>query len=313
MKVGSFFKLSVTNIVLFITLLVFIPGCAPSGSKPLKKNRIRIQEKSISVEVNGAQRKFLLVIPGDYKTGLPVPLVFDFHGTGSNPKRQIVYSDFANLAGGEGFLLVAPVGVYSNGGRPSWNAPGDPTGVDDIAFVKSIIEAVATDYPIDRKRIYATGMSGGGRMSSRIGCDLAEVFAAIAPVAGVQFLDNCSPARAIPVLIFHGKKDAVNSYVHNVVSPPYWKHGVEYSVNKWVENNGCDREPDSDRISDVVTKLSWSGCNSNADVVFYRIDNGGHTWPGSPVILTTSWSGKTNTDIVASDLIWAFFKAHPLP
>ena len=265
------------------------------------------------MEVNGVQREFLLVIPGDYKAGSPVPLVFDFHGTGSNPKRQIAYSDLANLAGGEGFLLVAPVGVYSNGERPSWNAPRDPAGVDDIAFVKSIIKVVATDYPIDRKRIYATGMSGGGRMSSRIGCDLSEVFAAIAPVAGIQFLDNCTPSRAIPVLTFHGKKDYVNQFVHSFMSPPYWKHGVEYSIGKWVDNNGCSNEPQSESISEVVTRLTWSGCTAGAEVVFYRIDNGGHTWPGSPIILTTPWSGKTNKDIVASDLIWAFFMAHPLP
>ncbi|MCP4756492.1 MAG: hypothetical protein GY866_36975, partial [Proteobacteria bacterium] len=263
--------------------------------------------------VANQKRSYLLYIPANYNGQSPVPLVFDFHGTGGYPITEAAYSDSAKLAANKRFVLAAPAGLHKSRGRNSWNTTRDPKSVDDVGLIKEIIKDLTQKLVIDEKRIYATGMSGGARMSSRVACDVSEAFAAVAPVAGIQFPDDCAPSRAMPVITFHGKKDLVNHYVHQSNSRPYWKKGVDDSVAGWVDRNGCEKDPQADQISEVVTKLSWKGCRDGAEVVFYRIEDGGHTWPGSPIVLTAFWAGKTNQDIVATELIWDFFETHPLP
>jgi len=156
-------------------------------------------------------------------------------------------------------------------------------------------------------------MSGGARITSRLGCELAETIAAIAPVAGIQFLKDCKPKRPLPVITFHGRKDVVNPYALREKNPVYWTTGVEDSLTGWINNNGCTGNALEEIISERVTKLTWRNCKNGSDVVFYRIENGGHTWPGSSTVLTTPWAGETNQDINASELIWDFFEKHPLP
>ena len=311
--INSLLKRILKGSTFSLIFIAFIFGCAtpqvkdePVTAKPilnkLERQRIKIGKK---------RRQFYVFVPSSYDGKNAVPLLFDFHGSGGNPKGEARYSDSANLAEKKGFILVALDGIYSS--RKSWNTSKDPDGVDDITFIKEVINIITGKYVIDKKRIYAMGFSGGARMSSRLACDLSETFAAIGPVTGIQFLDDCFPTRAVPVITFHGKKDLVNHYVRRSNSRSYWKHGVEESVNKWVEANGCNKTPQSTKISAVVTKLNWSSCRDGAEVVFYQIEDGGHTWPGSPISLTYSWAGKTNKDIVATELIWEFLMAHPMP
>jgi polyhydroxybutyrate depolymerase len=261
---------------------------------------------------DGVDRKYLLYVPASYDGSAPVPLVLGFHGSGSDPVKQLIYSDFKGLAEEEGVVLALPLGIYDNNGKNSWNTVNDPSGADDVQLVRDVIEAVDKDISIDPKRIYATGFSGGGRMTSRLACELGDTLAAFAPVSGIQFPTDCSPSRGVDIITFHGKHDLVNHYAWGDYSPKYWKTGVEESVAGWVDKNECVKDPESEKVSEVVAKVSWPFCRDDSQLVFYRIEDGGHTWPGSPITLTAPWSGKTNGDISASKLIWEFFEANPL-
>jgi poly(3-hydroxybutyrate) depolymerase len=124
------------------------------------------------------------------------------------------------------------------------------------------------------------------------------------------------------VLNFHGRGSNPSAqlaysdfitYVHSEDSRPYWISGVEDSLAGWVDKNGCAENPSIEIVTDAVDRLRWGGCRDGAEIVFYRIAGGGHTWPGSSIVLTSPWSGKTSKDITATQLIWAFFSAHPLP
>ena len=150
-------------------------------------------------------------------------------------------------------------------------------------------------------------------MTSRAACELSGVLAAAAPVAGIQFPEQCDPSRGMPLITFHGKEDKVNHYTLRKNSRAYWTSGVEDSIDGWVNGNRCNKSPQTEKISDAVTKQTWKDCRDGAEVVFYSIEDGGHTWPGSPVINTAFWAGKTNADIVASELMWDFFSEHALP
>ncbi len=179
-----------------------------------------------------------------------------------------------------------------------------------MAFIKGLIAHLAQHYPIDTTRIYATGFSGGARMSSRLACDLADTFAAIAPIAGVRFADNCAPARAVPVLTYHGTQDPVNHYQHQADSPRYWHEGVEPAIQGWVEFNGC-KNTTTTAIRPGITKTVWSDCKDDVAVIFYRSEQAGHTWPGSPKadILAKYGLGSTD-DLPMSEIIWAFLKQY---
>lgn len=151
-------------------------------------------------------------------------------------------------------------------------------------------------------------------MSSRVACDLSDVIAAIAPVTGIQFPAGCNPTRPVPVITFHGKLDGINHYDHRADSPPYWDTGVETSVSRWAAHNRCEGTPDEEFVTPQVVRISYSDCAEGSSVVFYRSENAGHTWPGSPRAdrLMELGFGVTNRDVPATRLIWEFFTSHPL-
>lgn len=285
----------------FGLLFLSVLSCTVKNStKP-----IPVGESWQAVHSNKAERPYLLYVPTAYDESTPVPLVLNFHGSGSNPGAQLAESDFKKLAEEKGIVVALPFGQYSGyRGSNSWNTGKDPKGVDDVQLTRDIIEQLSRYLVIDPKRIYATGMSGGARMVSRLACELDDVLAAVAPVAGVQFPLDCQVSRAISIITFHGKMDAINTYVHGDASRPYWTAGVEDSLRGWVAANGCIQNPNIETPGGAVGRLTWGNCRDGAEIVFYRIDDGGHDWPGP---------GTADGGIAASPLIWDFFSTHPLP
>tara|TARA_R110002167_G_scaffold20405_15_gene74714 strand:- start:12902 stop:13864 length:963 start_codon:yes stop_codon:yes gene_type:complete len=269
------------------------------------------------ITVGEQNRQYRLFVPSPYDKSKSMPLVLNFHGTSGTPAQQVEISDLETLAEQQGFIAVSPAAVYRREpeGPNTWNVDKDPLGVDDVFFVKSLIAQLKQQYNIDDRRIYAMGFSGGARMSSRLACDLSAQIAAIGPVAGLRYPEDCQPARAVPVITFHGKQDGVNHYVARENSPPYWRMGVEPALKGWLDNNHCTKQAQKTDLAEQVTRLTYSQCQDQGDVVFYQSATAGHTWPGSKVAdkLASYGLGATDKYIVATELIWTFFKAHPLP
>ena len=259
-------------------------------------NQIKVGESWQVIKSGNMERRYLLYVPTIYDGSMPFPLVLNFHGSGGDPEGQLAYSDFANLADEKNFVVALPFGEYRLWGSRSWNTTNDSDEVNDVLFTLDIISDLSKKLNIDPDRIYATGMSGGARMTSRLACDLDDVLAAVAPVAGIQFPPECKTHGGMPIITFHSKNDEVNPFEHGKNSPPYWTAGVEESLAGWVDMNGCEEAPQIFSISDAVARLSWENCRDNAEIVFYLIEDGGHTWPSE-----------------ASKLIWEFFQEHSLP
>lgn len=252
----------------------------------------------------GVQRSYLLFLPEGAGSG-PMPLVFSFHGSGGVPQNQADTSRFADMAQRDGVAVAFPAGAFTNTlTARSWNANVE-AGVDDVQFVRDMIEDIAGKARIDRSRIYTSGFSGGARISSRLACELSDVLAAAAPVAGLQYPDDCTLKRPIPIITFHAVDDQNNVYVLGENARPYWRMGVETALDKWRQANGCSLANDDERLSRVVTLYRWTDCSGGAGIHFYHATSGGHTWPGSD-------QNGANRDVDASELIWAFFKAHSL-
>ena len=253
-------------------------------------------DASLTLETAEGQRSFRVHLPPRHNPGRASPLVLNFHGYSRDAMEQETYSGLLPLADTEGFILVTPDGA----GYPlQWNVVdvyGD-SGVDDVAFTVQLVDHLAGTFCVDLQRVYATGISNGGEMAAQVGCLWPGVFAAVAPVAGVVY-QGCQ-GRAMPVVSFHGTWD------YNVpfeTAPP--------AMAEWARHNSCAGDLEIARISESVTRESYSGC-SGADVVLYVIDGGGHTWPDAED--ESGGVGPTTHEINANRLIWEFFRSHPMP
>jgi polyhydroxybutyrate depolymerase len=252
----------------------------------------------------GAQRSYLLYVPQSY-SGQPAALVFSFHGSGSYPQNQVDTSGFDRLAEEHGFIAVFPAGEFTNSvSARSWNANVE-AGVDDVQFTRDMIDEISGQLAIDASRIYASGFSGGGRISSRLACALSDVLAAAAPVAGLQYPDDCTLKRPIPIITFHAEDDPVNNYEVQANSRPYWRMGVETALDRWRQANGCTLANTHEQVAYNIRVYAWTECGGGGEILFYQTITGGHTWPGAP-------QRGAVQDISASELIWEFFSRHSL-
>ena len=261
-----------------------------------------------SIIHDGIQRDYILYIPAIYDGGTEVPLVFNFHGFGSNANEQMWYGDFRTIADSEGFLLVHPEGTFFYGNQ-HWNVGGFTIGstVDDVGFTEALIEELAGLYTINLDKVYATGMSNGGYMSFLLACQLSEKIAAVASVTGSmtpETFDACNPQHPTPILQIHGTNDEIVPY--NGAS---WSLSIEDVMTYWVNYNNCDEPPSTTVFPDIdptdgstVEHIVYQNGDNNVTTEHMKVLGGRHTWPGSAY----NFPG-TNQDISASMEIWEFF------
>lgn len=265
----------------------------------------------ITISHQNLEREYRVYVPKSYTGNRSLPVVLNFHGTGSSADKQAEYSGMDELSEELDFIHINPQGKNLNG-RPVFNAGltmNSPTNKrdfsleprDDVSFAKAIIKDVSSKICVDSNRIYATGMSNGGRMSYRLGCEAADVFAAIAPVAGVLSLEpkDCNPSRSIPTLSFHGTSDFVSKYDRpggfSTMSAPDM-------LKLWAKKNQCSSNSEITFKKKDISCESYKSCgNEKGEVTLCTVINGGHCWPGKPC-----WSGASYT-INASKKIIDFF------
>jgi polyhydroxybutyrate depolymerase len=246
--------------------------------------------------------------------------MLSFHGFLSNPDSHALITGWHKKAEQEGFLVVYPQGTQF---PQRWNAGstwGNPD-VDDVQFFRDLLDHLSTLTAVDRSRVYVNGFSNGGGMTVRIGCEAADLVAAIGSVAGaVVEMEDCSPSRPLPAMAFHGTADPIVNYeggnmkgwllrwAAGVTDAPTYFEGAEDWVAIWAERNGCDSVPEAIPQQGDVRGVHYTGCD-RADVTLYTIEDGGHTWPGGMPIPGV---GKTTNDINATEVFWEFFQAYTL-
>jgi polyhydroxybutyrate depolymerase len=241
----------------------------------------------------GRERSYRLFVPPGYDGRTPLPLVLDLHGSGGTAAGQAATSRFEALAAREG-VLVATLQAGAQGNR--WNVPITAERSDDVQYVSDVIDDVAARACTDTQRVYATGFSGGARMSSLLACKLNDRVAAIAPMAGLRWPGPCE-GRAIPVLTFHGLADPQNTYDGGVEGRGgEWVESVPEALAGWAVHNGCDGEPKLDDPAGPLSTLRYDGCNAETRLV--RIDGLQHRW--------------ARDEIDATQAMWEFFRTHSL-
>jgi len=262
-----------------------------------------------AIDSGGIRRRFLVHRPSAASASSALPLVFTLHGSGGTPEDQLALSGLPQLAEEKHFLLVAPEGVEQR-----WNVPPDPAKADDVRFIADLIDALTELACVDTARVFSSGFSGGGRMSSQLACDLSGRVAAVAAIGGIRFPGPCAQARPFPVIAFHGTADTVNPYAGG--GQPYWGTGVDDAIQGWAAHNGCST-PSSTAFAPQLEQIAYAGAGCT-DVVLYRILDLGHTWPGvlgpgsAPDPALPSGGSAPPEPITANALLWNFFEKHPL-
>jgi polyhydroxybutyrate depolymerase len=281
-----------------------MPSPSPAPTQPAAGARYQKPGDYIdSITVNGVPRWFTVHLPPVYQPGQALPLVLNLHAYSSTAFEQEALSQMNAKADEESFIVVNP---QAQNDPPSWYGPlPNASGQPDRDFFRQLLPVLQELLSVDPARIYATGMSNGGTMTYRLGCDMADVFAAVAPVSGGHVAHPlCEPERPVSILVIHGTEDQIIPYEGNEIdSPP-----VRVWLEAWAKHNGCDPVPASSQPYEQVTADTWSGCSEGVNVVLYTLIGGGHTWPGAPAGAT---SGSSFPYMDATEAIWDFFQSHP--
>ncbi len=232
-----------------------------------------------TITVDGMVRTYILDVPDGVKPERPTPVLFDFHGFGHSGAGVWKVSAFKAIAEQDPFITVYPDGLSVHLlGR-------DGTGWDiftlegnrELAFVRAMLEGLESSYCIDSRRVFSTGFSNGAFLSHLLACTMADRFAAIAPVGGGALPLPCTPSRPVPTLIHHGRNDTIVPIER-----------ARTLRDLWAEKNGCTER--------VAQDCEWRRLCRDGAEVGYCEDGSEHHWP-----------------VAASQRIWSFFRAHPMP
>ncbi len=251
------------------------------------------------------------------------PVVLAFHGGQSHPEMMRRFSGLDILAASGRAIVVYPAGTGSREGLLTWNG-GNCCGEardqdsDDVAFARGLIAGVSARHAVDPRRIHATGMSNGAMMAHRVAAELADTIASIAPVAGPLALADVAPVRPVSVLQFHGTLDQFTPLEGGVGRRSVTRvshRSVVAGLLDWVRANGCPAEPIRESIpcpdaALAIERFTWGPGAAGSEVVFYRIEGGGHVWPGREP--DSFLLGPAVLPLDATELIWDFFTRHPL-
>ncbi len=305
-----------------IGLLILTAGCQPA-TVPTPEAAI----PNGSVRVGDLDRTYLYYAPP--KLPRNAPLVFVLHGWGSSSQeiREYTAYQFEVLAIQKGFVVVYPNGVTPNGVEASWNDCRKtlPFGareqnVDDVAFVRALIERFRADYGINPSRVFATGYSNGGLLAFRLALELPDQISAIAAAASSLPVEEENICRAsgkpVPALIMNGTEDPFLPYqggLHGM-----WGDAMSAfrptlaTAEYFAKLNGQTSAPKTTRLphkdaSDPtsVDRTVWSDAGK-PEVVLVTINGGGHVLPQSK----STWppqAGRVTSDIDGPTEIWNFF------
>ena len=297
--------------------LLAVGGCGVVGNESITSISDVPGTAEHAVQIGGNSRSFLLHVPPRRPRRLgraaAYSLVIVLHGSGAEGETVRKMSQMDGLSDSARFLVAYPNGSKGPlGFRSDWNAgeccgSAEGRNVDDVAFVRALVENVATRMPVDRDRIYVAGFSDGGRMTYRLACEMSEQVAAIAVVAGSLADAHCQTRRPVPLIAFHGTGDRDVSYGDSSYTAPRQPPlpasvGAPPAVRFWSAENAC-KGASFKRHAAHVVQTQFEGCK--ADVVLYTIESGLHAWPGG-----RSDGQEPTTEVSASAEAVRFFASH---
>ncbi len=291
-----------------------------AGSVAAAPNARGATDQDGTLVIGGRTRTYHLHVPPQYDMTTPLPLVLVLHGGGGNATSAERETGMTTEADRAGFLVVYPDGTGPRADRLlTWNAyaccgDAERQNVDDVGFLRALVGQLQGDYPVDAKRIYATGLSNGGMMSYRLACEAADLFAAVAPVSASLDTDACAPSQPVSILHIHGTDDGNVPYnggrgtkVFPGTASAREDRPVAYAIATWGRLDECDPTPVHAEQGKVSRDDYLNGAGGT-EVVLYTIRGGGHAWPGGPRL--SRLLDAPYPDFDATGTIGSFFATH---
>lgn len=312
---------------LILALSVIVPGCSTSSLQ--KAEPLEPGDHTLWLVHNNRNRSYLVHIPPRATTDLPLPVVLNFHGGGGHATHQQAYSDLDRLADTKAFMTVYPNGTGHLSSRLlTWNA-GTCCGyakthnIDDVGFIRLLIDDLKKRWSIDTTRIYATGLSNGAMMAYRLAAEAPDLVAAIAPIAGSMAIPHISPTHSVPIMHVHSLDDPRAPYEGGLGLPfPLTRHQeqhfpVETQLGQWITQNQCSQvaakapllygKSGTSEAHHTAQKISYSPCQTGADVLLWQLSGPGHVWPGGEPTPFQRFLGPPTNIIRVNQEIWDFF------
>jgi polyhydroxybutyrate depolymerase len=275
------------------------------------------------------RRSYLVHVPPQAAEGRPLPVVVNFHGGGSNAEVVKAYTRMDRAADRDGYIAVYPNGSSGFGNRfLTWNAgnccgPAVALQIDDVGFIHAVLNELPRRTPVDRSRIYVTGLSNGAMMAYRFAAEAASRVAAVSGVAGAMSLQNFNPSRPMPVLHIHSTQDHIARFDGGFGPPAaladtrMFHPPVEEMLRKWLDHNACPLKPRSvdviagepgtpDEAHSAIRRVHGP-CREGVEVVLLQISGAGHVWPGGVRDYMPQLLGTGTAVIDANTEIWKFF------
>lgn len=310
--------------IAMVLVVAMSPGARAAKDQPVP---VAPWDRVENVRLGGFNRRFIVHVPPGFDPKQKLAVVIMLHGAGGTGQQAMQQTGWDRKADQEDFIAVFPDGVPEHPKQPpsfllnpqTWNegsgrhASGKRND-DDIGFISYIIDTLQSHYGADPARIYVTGFSNGASMTFRVGAELSDKVAAIAPVAGHLFVHDHQLKRPLPTLYIIGRDDPLELPKggtfrvrgEEVVQPP-----IEQNLSQWRQLDRCDSKPTSDARTVGVERITFGDCANGAQVVEYFIDDMGHVWPGGINRLPERLVGKPTDKLNATDVIWTFFKSNP--
>ena len=231
----------------------------------------------------GAPLDTILRVPAKAR-GHRAPLILALHfagGTGEQMEQATRYTPEAARAG---FVVAYPTASANH----FWSIDGD------FAKLQQTLDAIERVACIDPARVYVSGISNGGFMSTVLACRSAgRIAAAVLFAPGVNGIGDCEPSRPISVLEVHGTSDPIVPY-----------GAIPGFVAGWAKRDGCASRSTTQRLGATVTIFRWPGCRGGAQVEHLRLTRGKHI----ELLPQLRAAG-----VDPAHTAWTFLRAHRLP
>jgi len=293
-----------------LIFLLFFYSCSNQEEDLDDLKNLTWTQKEFTMNHEGLEREYILYKPKNFSEN--GPLVMMLHGYSSNNNNLLSYSKMNAIADQNGFMICYPQGAITYLTNQShWNANLQMSDVNDIDFLSDLVIEIQKQFKVSKENVFVAGMSNGGFMSYTLGCERSDIFKAVASVTGTMSgydWENCSPEYKIPVMQISGTIDRTVPWDGTMNTAFGWG-GAPHILDVmefWSDLNACKKDeliniPDIDKSDNSTVSLTKKkGGSYNNEVWFYKIEGGGHDWPGA-------WGNK---DIDASEEIWKFFDLH---
>lgn len=282
------------------------------GKQTPDRKQLRFTE---TIVVDGINRTYIIKLPENYyDVDSSRAMMIGLHGTGGNAEQFESSYGFNQKSDAAGFIAIYPDGVQKTDGAGilkvrTWNAGSCCdfamyTQVNDVKFIKALIDSLGNRFRINRKKVFVAGMSNGGMLAYRLASELPDKIAAIGVVSGTMVsAKDLGLKGMVPVLHIHALPDAKVPFAGGIGIGNYNFPPVMDGFNYWVNRNQCSPNPSIEKRAGYEIK-SWINAAGVVMNQCYLTADGGHAWPSSAV--QGRRGDQPSVLINATDLIWEF-------